>query len=126
MDQIDKSNKESIRMVQEEIGSIRKEFNSRTDGLARKVEGRVRKMFEKDIQEAVEKVATKSKAKLEKAIRINEQSIKRIEQTVISTTKEEIGDEIDALIKRVKIVEKQLTIAKQELILRNCRKGELW
>ena len=65
MDQIDNSNKEAIRMVQEEIGSIRKEFNSRIDGLARKVEDRVRKVFEKDIQEAVEKVAAKSKAKLE-------------------------------------------------------------
>ena len=54
-------------MVQEQIGSIKKEFNSRIDGLARKVEGRVMKMFEKDIQEAVEKVAAKSKAKLEKA-----------------------------------------------------------
>ena len=102
MDQIDKSNKESIRMVQEEIGSIRKEFNLRIDGLARKVEDRVRKMFEKDIQVAVEKVAAKNKAKLEKSIRTNEENIKRIEQTVISTTKEEIGDEIDALIERVK------------------------
>ena len=65
MDQIDKSNKESIRMVREEIGSIRKEFNLRIEGLARKMEDRVRKMFEKDIQVAVEKVAAKNKAKLE-------------------------------------------------------------
>ena len=46
MDQIDKSNKDSIRMVQEQIGSIKKEFNSRIDDLARKVEGRMMKMFE--------------------------------------------------------------------------------
>ena len=135
MDQIDKSNKESIRMVQEEICSIRKEFSSRIDGVARKVDGRVRKLFEKDIQEAVEKVAAKSKAKLEKAIRINEQSIKRIEpETVISTTKEEIGDEIDAQIERVKIVEKTVDdsktrtdtekLRKRRIVVRNLRERE--
>ena len=134
MDQIDNSNKEAIRMVQEEIGSIRKEFNSRIDGLARKVEDRVRKVFEKDIQEAVEKVAAKSKAKLEKAIKTNEQSIKRIEQTVISTTKEEIGDEIDALIQHVKNVEKTVydskaktdteELRKRRIVVRNLRERE--
>lgn len=67
-------------------------------------------------------------------MKINEHSIKRIEQTVISTTKEEIGDEIDALIQRVKKGEKNLNdnktitdteeLGKRRIVVRNLRERE--
>ena len=46
--------------MHEEIGSMRKDFNTRIDGLAKKVEDRVRKGIEKEIQKAVEKATEKT------------------------------------------------------------------
>ena len=134
IDEIDRNNKESIRKVEAEIISIRNEFNKRIEGLTKKVEDRVRKVFEKDIEIAVQKATERNKCALEKSVKTNEKNIQRIEQTVISTVKEEIGDEIDVLAERVKAIENSILndkdksdsdeLRKRRIVVRNLKERE--
>ena len=108
IDDIDKSNKDAISKMQTEFEDIGSEFNKRMEGLAKKVENRIKKMIDTEIDMKVKFEIDKEKKVTHKMIQKNEQNIKRIEQTFISTMKEEMGDEIDSLLEHVKGIESDL------------------
>ena len=124
IDVIDKTNKDAIDKMQTQFDNFRSEFNQRMERLSQKVETRVKKMIDTEIDRKVRSEINKESEKTHKMIQKNDKDIKRLEQTVLATVKEDIDDEIDSLIDRVKSMEcsmKQENMASSEESLRKRR-----
>ena len=124
IDVIDKTNKDAIDKMQTQFDNIRSEFNQRMEGLSKKVETRIKKMMDTEIDRKVRSEINKESEKTHKMIQKNEKDIKRLEQTVLATVKEDVGDEINSLIDRVKSIEcsiKQENMASSDESLRKRR-----
>lgn len=108
IDNIDRSNKDALRKIQIQFDNIRSEFNQRIEGLTKKVESNIKKSIDNTIDVKVKAQIARQREETNKLIQKNEKNIKRLEQTVISTVKEEVGDEIDSLAERVKYIESRM------------------
>ena len=108
-----KNNNDIIKRLQSEIGDVRKEFtcNNRMEGLIKKVESKVCEKVQKSIDEKVQEMSkdinAKSK-KLEEDVNRVSDKVKKIEERIILTMHEELGDEIDALNRKIREMDEKL------------------
>ena len=106
--EIKKTNEFMMKHIQEEIGKVRTEFNSRFDGLTKKVEAKVGEAVNKKIEDKVSKMSKelheKSKKIQDKVYRV-EDGLKRLEERTIPTVHEAIGDELDTLRSRIERID---------------------
>ena len=134
IDVIDKTNKAAIDKMQTQFDTIRSEFNQRMEGLAKKVETRIKKMMDTEIDRKVRSEIKRESEKAHKMIQKNEKDIRRLEESVVATVKEDIGDEIDSLVERVKSLESSVrqdnnvnsdeALRKRRIVIKNLEERE--
>lgn len=99
-DEIQTENKEAIKQLHDKIGEVRKEFNSRMEGLAEKVEVKVNQTMKKNVEEKVKPIQKEMVAdisKITKHMKDVEKDMDKLKETIIPTVQEKLGDEIDDL-----------------------------
>ena len=103
--------------MKNEIEKIRNDFNKRIEGLAKKIETKVSKTLEKNIDDKVKVLKTTLTKKWKKMKSLNDKivkSVKKVEETALPTLKEELGDEMDELSSRMKNLEEKVGSNRQE------------
>ena len=116
IDEMNRSSNEKFESMRNEIEKIRNDFNGRMEGLAKKVESKVTKSLDKELDSKVKTIKSGFDKELQKVKSSNEKvmkSMKRIEETILPTFKEEAGDEIDELNRRIKNLEEKVTTSGQ-------------
>ena len=68
IDVIDKTNKDAMDKMQTQFDNIRSEFNQRMEGLSKKVETRIKKMMDTEIDRKVRSEINKESEKTHKMI----------------------------------------------------------
>lgn len=112
MDDLRTDNKNIMSTLQKQIDGVRTELNTRLDGLCKKVEAKVtesvNKLFEnkmKTLKEDIDSEIKKARKSLEESDKSVHKKVKSIEETIIPTMEETIGDELDDLSKRIRVLE---------------------
>ena len=93
-----KTNEDTIKLLQKEVTSIRKEFNDRLDGMTRKIEPKVTSNKTHKTEESLNKLKTELNSKtpdIDRNLRKVSEGIVHIEKNTIPTVNEKLGDEID-------------------------------
>ena len=108
IDEMNRLSNEKFDTMKNEIQKIRNDFNNRIEGLAKKVETKVTKTIDKELDTKVksmrsgfDKEINKIKTSSDKILK----SVNKLEETTLPTFKEELGDEIDELNRRLKQLE---------------------
>ena len=121
MDEISKTNNEKFEVMKNEmkneIEKIRNDFNKRIEGLAKKVETKVSKTLDKNIDDKVKVLKKNIDKEMEKNKSSNDKivkSVKKVEETALPTLKEELGDEMDELNRRMKNLEEKVGSSRKE------------
>lgn len=112
IDNIEKKTNEHLGKLQNEMNSIRADFNQRLEGLAKKVELRVLKAVENDTKEKLkklEKEMRKDMDKMKRSLDNSEAGVRKLSQTDLPIVQEKLGDEIDRLAERVTSLERNKT-----------------
>ena len=119
---LNKSNSEKIDAMTAEIEKTRLDFNNRMEGLAKKVEKQVMKSISKTVDskmKALKSGTDKQMNKLQKACELTNKKVLKLEETTMTTMKEELGDEIDELHKKVSNLENTVLESCQNINLQN-------
>ena len=121
MDEISKTNNEKFEVMKNEmkneIEKIRNDFNKRIEGLEKKVETKVSKTLDKNIDDKVKVLKNNIDKEMEKIKSSNDKivkSVKKVEETALPTLKEELGDEMDELNRRMKNLEEKVGSNRKE------------
>ena len=121
MDEISKNNNEKIEVMKNEmkteIEKIRTDFNNRIEGLAKKVETKVSKALDKKLDDKTKVIKNNIDKEIQKIRTTNDKivtSVTRVEETTLPTFKEELGDEIDELNRRMKDLEEKVSNGRKE------------
>lgn len=108
IDTWNRNSNEKFEMMKNEIDKVRKNFNDRIEGLAKKVEDRIIKTVAKDIDSKIKSaqaIIEKDIKNIKRNYESTEKKVAKLEETTLATMKEEIGDELDSLVNRVKNLE---------------------
>ena len=100
-----------VKQLQDQIGKVRDEFNSRIEGLTKKVETKVTQTVKKAIDDKVKGVKKEMESELTRVknnMKETEKDITRVKETIIPTMDERIGDELEEIRKKVEVMEKDL------------------
>ena len=92
-----------FKQGQEEIGKIKADFNTRMDRLAKKIEKQVCESLSKDVDKKInkhEKEIEKKTKGFESSLKSVREKVKHLEETVIPTINERLGDEIDEVTRK--------------------------
>ena len=120
MDEMSSNNNEKFEAMKtemkNEIDKIRSDFNNRMEGLAKKVETKVSKALDKKIDDKVKvnknNIDKEMQKEMQKIRSSNDNIIKsvtKVEETSLPTLKEELGDEMDELNRRLKKLEEKVS-----------------
>ena len=120
MDEMSSNNNEKFEAMKNEmkneIDKIRNDFNNRMEGLAKKVETKVSKALDKKIDDKVkvnknniDKEMQKGMQKIRSSNDNIIKSVTKVEETSLPTLKEELGDEMDELNRRLKNLEEKVS-----------------
>ena len=99
---------EKFDTLKNEIQKIQNDFNNRIEGLAKKVETKVTKAIDKELDNKVKSMRSgfdKDKNKIKTSNDKILKSVNKLEETTLPTFKEELGDKIDELNRRLKQLE---------------------
>ena len=99
---------EKFDTLKNEIQKIQNDFNNRIEGLVKKVETKVTKAFDKELDNKVKSMRSgfdKDKNKIKTSNDKILKSVNKLEETTLPTFKEELGDKIDELNRRLKQLE---------------------
>lgn len=123
------SNENIFKHVQEEIGKIKTDFNARIEGLAKKIEKRVCETLSKEVDKKLskhEREMTNKNRNIEQCLKSMNENVKHLEETVIPTLNEKLGDEIDEVIQKCERLEnnRQDVATNNNIIVRNLPERE--
>ena len=113
------SNEKSETMKNEmknELEKMRNNFENRREGLAKRIETKVSKAIEKELEEKVKGIRNGIDNEIQKIKSSNDKIVKsvaKLEETTLRTFKEEIGDEMDELNRRMKSLEEKVSTSEQ-------------
>ena len=110
-DELKLENKCVVKQLQDQIGKVRDEFNSRIEGLTKNVETKVTQNVKKAIDDKVKGVKKEMESELTRVknnMKETEKDITRVKETIIPTMDERIGDELEEIHNKVEVMEKDM------------------
>ena len=120
IDEMSRNNDEKFEVMKNEmkneIEKIRSDFNNRIEGLAKKVETKVSKALVKKIDDTVKVIKNNIDKEIQKMKSTSDKitkSVTRVEETLLPTFKEDLGDELDELNRRMKNLEEKVNSSRR-------------
>ena len=120
IDEMSKNNDEKFEVMKNEmkneIEKIRSDFNNRMEGLAKKVETKVSKALDKKIDDKVKVIKSNIDKEIQKMKSTSDKitkSVTKVEETLLPTFKEDLGDELDELNRRMKNLEEKVNSSRR-------------
>ena len=108
-----------VKQLQDQIGKVREEFNSRMDGLTKKVETKVTQNVRKAIDDKVKGIKKDLDSELTRVknhIKETEKGVLRVKETIIPILDERIADELEEIRNKVEGIEKGLKEQKRDSV----------
>ena len=119
---INRSNSEKFEAMTAEIEKTRMDFNKRIEGLAKKVETQVMKSITKTVETKINSLKTGTEKKIEKLQKtcdLTNKKVLKLKETTLATMKEEMGDELDELHKKLNKLETTVSETRQSNNMQN-------